>query len=383
MSLSDLLLISNSPVRYGAVSHLCEPGSIPGGVNPRLSHGRIVPNDALVHRDFSGFSRFPRTFIPAPPHAYLASPSAALKTSTTILDPSFTLPRKAVCYSAPTETAPRRVSFRPPHVSPPPPKQTRNRDSHEFAGATRRRRARTQLTSPFGRSVMAPNGSNGPAHEPEGSQLPPYVLERDRGHRTNDDVIWGRGPIGALDVKEDRGHWTTGYMLIVAGALNCHVLKVFEHTDAAGTGVDDPDGDADGAAVGSPPIEVDDTIDVMSDVVDGCTAVGGPPEKLIWRHLYTVRLRSFYGCPIPKSSSVLRDYVAARPRSSSEGAIRATVTRTPSALSLLRAKLYKDCERDLNPGAYHMMRITAITLQSPVKSRDAVSHLCRGDLAKN
>ncbi|KAJ8891888.1 hypothetical protein PR048_004444 [Dryococelus australis] len=54
---------------------------------------------------------------------------------------------KVVSYSAPTETAPRRVSFRPPPVSPPPPEQTRDRDSHESAHATRRRRARTQLTS--------------------------------------------------------------------------------------------------------------------------------------------------------------------------------------------------------------------------------------------
>ncbi|KAJ8869273.1 hypothetical protein PR048_030845 [Dryococelus australis] len=55
---------------------------------------------------------------------------------------SFTIPRKVVSYSAPTETAPRRVSFRPS-----PPEQTRDRDSHESARATRRRRARTQLTS--------------------------------------------------------------------------------------------------------------------------------------------------------------------------------------------------------------------------------------------
>ncbi|KAJ8877626.1 hypothetical protein PR048_022081 [Dryococelus australis] len=59
----------------------------------------------------------------------------------------FTLPRKVVSYSARTETAPRRVSFRPPPVSPPPPEQTRDRDSHESARASRRRRARTQLTS--------------------------------------------------------------------------------------------------------------------------------------------------------------------------------------------------------------------------------------------
>ncbi|KAJ8888341.1 hypothetical protein PR048_007828 [Dryococelus australis] len=56
--------------------------------------------------------------------------------------------RKVVSYSAPTETAPRRVYFRPPPpVSPPPPEQTRALDSHESALATRRRRARTQLTS--------------------------------------------------------------------------------------------------------------------------------------------------------------------------------------------------------------------------------------------
>ncbi|KAJ8891383.1 hypothetical protein PR048_010899 [Dryococelus australis] len=60
---------------------------------------------------------------------------------------SFTLPRKVARYSAPTETAPLRVSFRPPPVSPPPPEQTRDRDSHESVRATRRRRYRTQLTS--------------------------------------------------------------------------------------------------------------------------------------------------------------------------------------------------------------------------------------------
>ncbi|KAJ8897805.1 hypothetical protein PR048_003155 [Dryococelus australis] len=67
--------------------------------------------------------------------------------SSTAIQASFTLPRKVVSYSAPTETAPRRVSFRPPTVSPPPPEQTRERDSHESARATRRRRASTQLTS--------------------------------------------------------------------------------------------------------------------------------------------------------------------------------------------------------------------------------------------
>ncbi|KAJ8868013.1 hypothetical protein PR048_031822 [Dryococelus australis] len=39
-----------------------------------------------------------------------------------------------------------------------------------------------------------------------------------------------------------------------------------------------------------------------------------------------------------------KDYVAARPRSRSEGAIRATLTRTPSASSLLRAR-HLECER--------------------------------------
>ncbi|KAJ8877454.1 hypothetical protein PR048_021909 [Dryococelus australis] len=49
---------------------------------------------------------------------------------------------KVVSYSAPIETALRRVYFRPI-----PPEQTRDRDSHESARATRRRRDRTQLTS--------------------------------------------------------------------------------------------------------------------------------------------------------------------------------------------------------------------------------------------
>ncbi|KAJ8897924.1 hypothetical protein PR048_003281 [Dryococelus australis] len=42
---------------------------------------------------------------------------------------SFILPRKVVSYSAPTETASRRVYFRPPPVSPPPGTQTGDRDS--------------------------------------------------------------------------------------------------------------------------------------------------------------------------------------------------------------------------------------------------------------
>ncbi|KAJ8878036.1 hypothetical protein PR048_022499 [Dryococelus australis] len=49
---------------------------------------------------------------------------------------------KMVSYTAPAETAPRRVSFRPP-----PSEQTRDRDSRESARATRRRWALTQLTS--------------------------------------------------------------------------------------------------------------------------------------------------------------------------------------------------------------------------------------------
>ncbi|KAJ8869824.1 hypothetical protein PR048_028833 [Dryococelus australis] len=57
-------------------------------------------------------------------------------------------------------------------------------------------------------------------------------------------------------------------------------LEVVEHTDAAGTEVDGFVGDAYGAAVGSPPIEVDDTIDVMSDVVDGCNATGNLTEEV-------------------------------------------------------------------------------------------------------
>ncbi|KAJ8880212.1 hypothetical protein PR048_016678 [Dryococelus australis] len=72
------------------------------------------------------------------------------RTKTPCLDrgrASSTLPRKVVNYSTPTETAPRRVSFRPPPVSPPPPEQTRDRDSHKSFCATRRCRARTQLTS--------------------------------------------------------------------------------------------------------------------------------------------------------------------------------------------------------------------------------------------
>ncbi|KAJ8880250.1 hypothetical protein PR048_016716 [Dryococelus australis] len=55
---------------------------------------------------------------------------------------------KVVSYSAPTETAPLRVSFQPPPVSPPPPEKTGERDSHESTrAATRRHRAHPRLTS--------------------------------------------------------------------------------------------------------------------------------------------------------------------------------------------------------------------------------------------
>ncbi|KAJ8896689.1 hypothetical protein PR048_002034 [Dryococelus australis] len=56
--------------------------------------------------------------------------------------------------------------------------------------------------------------------------------------------------------------------------------EVVDHIDAAGTEVDGPVGDSDGAAVGSPPIVVDDTVYVMPEVDDGCTAIYDPPEKV-------------------------------------------------------------------------------------------------------
>ncbi|KAJ8874860.1 hypothetical protein PR048_022750 [Dryococelus australis] len=65
-----------------------------------------------------------------------------------------------VSYSAPTETAPRRVSFRLLPVSPPLPEQTRDWDSHESARATRRRRARTQLTSLSSGPLLASHQGN-------------------------------------------------------------------------------------------------------------------------------------------------------------------------------------------------------------------------------
>ncbi|KAJ8896065.1 hypothetical protein PR048_001407 [Dryococelus australis] len=58
---------------------------------------------------------------------------------------SFTLPRKVVSYSAPTETAPRRISFRPSPVPPAPPEQATDRDSHESARATRHCSPPTQV----------------------------------------------------------------------------------------------------------------------------------------------------------------------------------------------------------------------------------------------
>ncbi|KAJ8891622.1 hypothetical protein PR048_004150 [Dryococelus australis] len=46
-----------------------EPGSIPGGVTG-FSHVGIVPDDAVGRRVFSGISRFPRPFVPAPLHIH-------------------------------------------------------------------------------------------------------------------------------------------------------------------------------------------------------------------------------------------------------------------------------------------------------------------------
>ncbi|KAJ8889479.1 hypothetical protein PR048_008978 [Dryococelus australis] len=61
-------------------SHQGEPGSIPGGVAPRLSQVGIVPDDAAGQRVSSGISQLSRPLIPALRHIYLTSPSSALKT---------------------------------------------------------------------------------------------------------------------------------------------------------------------------------------------------------------------------------------------------------------------------------------------------------------
>ncbi|KAJ8895099.1 hypothetical protein PR048_000424 [Dryococelus australis] len=62
-------------------SHQSELDSIPGGVALGFSHVRIVPDDAVGQRVFSGESRFPRPFIPALLRTRLSSLSSALKTS--------------------------------------------------------------------------------------------------------------------------------------------------------------------------------------------------------------------------------------------------------------------------------------------------------------
>ncbi|KAJ8873833.1 hypothetical protein PR048_024669 [Dryococelus australis] len=61
-------------------SHQVEPGSIPGGVAPGVSHVGIVLVDVAGRRVFSEISSFPRPCIPAP-LTLLTSPSSALKTS--------------------------------------------------------------------------------------------------------------------------------------------------------------------------------------------------------------------------------------------------------------------------------------------------------------
>ncbi|KAJ8873463.1 hypothetical protein PR048_024281 [Dryococelus australis] len=50
-----------------------EPGSMPGGVAPRFSSVRIVPDVPAGRRVFSGVSRFPLALL----HAHLSSPSSA------------------------------------------------------------------------------------------------------------------------------------------------------------------------------------------------------------------------------------------------------------------------------------------------------------------
>ncbi|KAJ8891643.1 hypothetical protein PR048_004171, partial [Dryococelus australis] len=80
---------------------------------------------------------------------------------------SFTLPRKVVSYSARTETAPRRVSFRPPPVLPPSPR--RNRPGTGIPTNTPARPDSVgphTANSPFGRSVMASNGRMAPPTNP-------------------------------------------------------------------------------------------------------------------------------------------------------------------------------------------------------------------------
>ncbi|KAJ8871453.1 hypothetical protein PR048_027770 [Dryococelus australis] len=52
-------------VARALVSHRGDPGTIPGGFTPGFSHVGIVLDDVACRRVFSGYSRFPRTCIPA------------------------------------------------------------------------------------------------------------------------------------------------------------------------------------------------------------------------------------------------------------------------------------------------------------------------------
>ncbi|KAJ8896974.1 hypothetical protein PR048_002320 [Dryococelus australis] len=63
------------------VSHLGEPGPIPGGAPPRFPHVGIVPDDAAAWRVLSGISRIPPPCIPALLHTHLTSRSPAHNTS--------------------------------------------------------------------------------------------------------------------------------------------------------------------------------------------------------------------------------------------------------------------------------------------------------------
>ncbi|KAJ8871529.1 hypothetical protein PR048_027851 [Dryococelus australis] len=62
-------------------SRLGEPGLIPSEIVPGFPHGKIVEDDVADRRVFSGYSRFPRPFIPTLLHTHLVSPSSALRTS--------------------------------------------------------------------------------------------------------------------------------------------------------------------------------------------------------------------------------------------------------------------------------------------------------------
>ncbi|KAJ8875052.1 hypothetical protein PR048_022942 [Dryococelus australis] len=90
----SLVWIENNGITGDKVNR----GSTPCGIAHTFSHVGIVSDDDAGRRDFSGISRFARSFIPAPLLTHLASPLSALKTPMPMI--CLGSPKPADCGSA-------------------------------------------------------------------------------------------------------------------------------------------------------------------------------------------------------------------------------------------------------------------------------------------